>query len=160
MSTKAKISLFLTSLILLNPVAGHASDMFSALSISSAGMKVQNERVRVIAQNIANADTAPIRPGEKPYNRQIISFRNTMDRAQGEKLVNVDKVSKDTKTDFEKKYMPGHPAADADGYVLMPNVDSLVETMDMREASRTYEANLGMYTQTRDMMNRTIDMLR
>lgn len=135
------------------------SDMFSTLSISGAGMKVQNERVRVIAQNIANADTAPAKAGDKPYNRQIISFRNHMDRAEGEKLVEVDKVSKDT-AEFEMKYLPGHPAANAEGYVQMPNVNPLVETMDMREASRSYEANLGMYTQTREMMNRTIDMLR
>lgn len=136
------------------------SDMFSTLSISGAGMQVQNERVRVIAQNIANAQTAPTRPGEKPYIRQIISFKNQMDRAEGQKLVKVDEVSQDTKSNFEKKYMPGHPAADADGYVMMPNVNSLIETMDMREASRTYEANLGMYTQTRDMMSKTIDMIR
>ena len=136
------------------------SDMFSTLSISGAGMRVQNERVRVIAQNIANADTAPSKPGDKPYSRQIISFKNQMDKTEGQKLVKVDEVQKDTKTEFEKKYMPGHPAADADGYVLMPNVNSLVETMDMREASRTYEANLGMYTQTRDMMSKTLDMIR
>ncbi len=136
------------------------SDMFTTMSISGAGMKAQNERVRVIAQNIANSDTAPTKPGEKPYARQIISFKNVMDKQAGSKLVEVDKVSKDTKTQFEKKYMPGHPAADADGYVLMPNVNSLVETVDMREASRPYEANLGMFTQTRDMMNRTIDILR
>ncbi len=135
------------------------SEMFSTLSISSAGMKVQNERVRVIAQNIANAETSPTAPGEKPYTRQIITFKNTMDRVEGEKLVKVGKISKDD-SDFILKYEPGHPAANADGYVQMPNVNSLVETMDMREASRTYEANLGMYTQTRDMMSKTIDMLR
>lgn len=136
------------------------SDMFSALSISSSGMKVQNERVRVIAQNIANVDTAPQKAGDKPYTRQVISFKNELNRFEGQKLVNVDKISKDTKNDYIMKYDPGHPAANADGYVEMPNVSTLVETMDMREAGRTYEANLGMYTQTRDMMNRTIDILR
>jgi flagellar basal-body rod protein FlgC len=136
------------------------TDIFSTLSISGAGMRTQNERIRVIAQNIANADTGPTRPGENPYRRQIISFRNHMDRTAGEKLVQVDKVSQDNRTEFEKKYLPGHPAADADGYVMMPNINPLVETMDMREASRTYEANIGMFTQTRDMMNRTIDILR
>ena len=136
------------------------AEMFSTLSISSAGMRSQDERVRIIAQNIANADTAPARAGENPYQRQVITFKNRMDKVSGEKLVQVDKVSKDQKSEFEQRYMPGHPAADANGYVLMPNVDTLVETMDMREASRTYEANLGMYTQTRDMMSKTIDMLR
>ena len=136
------------------------ADMFSTLTISSAGMRVQNERVRVISQNIANADTAPTKPGEAPYNRQVITFKNTMDKTAGERLVQVDKVQKDVNAKSELKYMPGHPAANADGYVEMPAINPLVETMDMREASRTYEANLGMYTQTRDMMNRTIDLLR
>lgn len=135
------------------------SDMFSTLQISGAGMRVQNERVRVIAQNIANADTAPTKPGEKPYSRQIISFKDRMDKAAGERLVKVDEITTD-KSEFELKYMPGHPAADKDGYVQMPNVSTLVETMDMREASKTYEANLGMFTQTRDMMSRTIDLIR
>jgi len=123
-------------------------------------MRAQSERVRVIAQNIANADTAPSKPGEKPYTRKTISFKNQMDRELGEKLVAVDKISQDTKSDFVKKYMPGHPAADADGYVMMPNVTSLIEMMDMREASKSYEANMGIYTQTRDMASKTIDMLR
>lgn len=136
------------------------SDMFSTLSISSSGMKVQNERVRVIAQNIANVDTAPQKAGDKPYTRQVISFKNTMNKVEGQKLVSVDDVKQDTKSDYIMKYDPGHPAADAEGYVQMPNISTLVETMDMREAGRTYEANLGMYTQTRDMMNRTIDILR
>lgn len=135
------------------------ADMFSSLKISGAGMRVQNERVRVIAQNIANADTAPTKPGEKPYTRQTISFKERMDKAAGERLVSVDDISTD-KSEFQLKYMPGHPAADKDGYVQMPNVSTLVETMDMREASKTYEANLGMFTQTRDMMNRTIDIIR
>ena len=135
------------------------SDMFSTLQISGAGMRVQNERVRVIAQNIANADTAPTKPGEKPYTRQIISFKDRMDKAAGERLVKVDEITTD-KSEFELRYMPGHPAADKDGYVQMPNVSTLVETMDMREASKTYEANLGMFTQSRDMMSRTIDLIR
>ena len=78
----------------------------------------------------------------------------------GAEIVRVKNVTEDNKSDFRLKYMPGHPAADADGYVKMPNVNSLVETMDMREATRSYEANMGMFTQSRDMMNRTIDLLR
>lgn len=136
------------------------SDLLSTMKISGAGMKAQSERVRVIAQNIANADTAPSKPGENPYTRKTISFKNQMDRELGEKLVAVDKISQDNKTDFVKKYMPGHPAADADGYVMMPNVTTLIEMMDMREASKSYEANMGIYTQTRDMASKTIDMLR
>jgi flagellar basal-body rod protein FlgC len=136
------------------------ADMFSTMAISGAGMRVQSERVRVIAENLANADTAPTKPGEKPYTRQQISFKNELDRQRGQKLVTVDKISQDTQKDYELKYMPGHPAADANGYVQMPNVSTLIETMDMREASRSYEANMGMFTQTRDMMSKTIDLLR
>lgn len=136
------------------------SDLLSTMKISGAGMKVQSERVRVIAQNVANVDTAPTKPGETPYTRKTITFKNQLDREMGEKLVTVDKVEQDTSVDYPKKYMPGHPAADADGYVLMPNVTSLVEALDMREASKSYEANMGIYTQTRDMASKTIDMLR
>jgi flagellar basal-body rod protein FlgC len=136
------------------------ADMFSTMAISGAGMRAQSERVRVIAENLANADTAPTKPGENPYTRQTITFKNTLDREVGQKLVKVDKISQDTTKDYEMKYMPGHPGADANGYVKMPNVSSLIESMDMREATRSYEANMGMFTQTRDMMSKTIDLLR
>lgn len=136
------------------------SDTFSTLSISGYGMRAQSERVRVIAQNIANSDTAPLKPGENPYTRQQITFKNELDRKLGEKLVKVDDIKEDTKAEYQMKYMPGHPAADEKGYVKMPNVNSLVETMDMREATKSYEANLGMFNQTREMMNRTISLLQ
>ncbi|MDY0030172.1 MAG: flagellar basal body rod protein FlgC [Pseudobdellovibrionaceae bacterium] len=136
------------------------SDIINTMKISGAGMRVQSERVRVIAQNMANSDTAPSKPGELPYTRKTITFKNQMDREIGEKLVQVDKIEQDKEADYVKKYMPGHPAADADGYVMMPNVSSLIEMMDMREASKSYEANLNMYTQTRDMAAKTIDILR
>jgi flagellar basal-body rod protein FlgC len=136
------------------------AEMFSTLRISGAGMAAQNERVRIIAQNIANADTGPTKPGEEPYRRQVITFKNELDKRVGAKVVQVDQVKEDTKSDFIMKYQPGHPAADENGYVKMPNINSLIETMDMREATRSYEANLGMFTQTRDMMNKTIDLLR
>lgn len=136
------------------------SDIMNTMKIAGAGMRVQSERVRVIAQNVANADTAPSKPGENPYTRKTISFKTMMDKESGENLVRVDKISQDKSQDYVKKYMPGHPAADADGYVMMPNVVALIEMMDMREASKSYEANLGMYTQTRDMASKTIDLLR
>lgn len=137
-----------------------SSDLLGTMKISGSGMRVQSERVRVIAQNVANADTAPSKQGEKPYTRKTISFKNVLDKETGEKLVSVDKISQDTKSGYVKKYMPGHPAADADGYVEMPNVTSLIEMMDMKEASKSYEANMGIYTQTRDMANKTIDLMR
>lgn len=136
------------------------SDLFATMKVSSSGMRVQSERINVIAQNAANADTAPSKPGETPYTRKHISFKNVLDKSTGEKLVTVDKISEDTKSEYLKKYMPGHPAADADGYVQMPNVSTIIEMMDMKEASKSYEANMGIYTQTRDMASKTIDLLR
>lgn len=136
------------------------SDLLSTMAISGAGMRVQSERTRVIAQNMANADTTPSKLGEQPYARKVILFKSELDKKMGEKVVKVDKVIEDRKSDFVKKYMPGHPAADADGYVLTPNVSSLIESMDMREAAKSYEANMGMFTQTRDMASKTIDLLR
>ncbi|MGE4312966.1 MAG: flagellar basal body rod protein FlgC [Pseudobdellovibrionaceae bacterium] len=136
------------------------ADMFTTMSISSHGMRAQAERVRVISENLANADTGPTKPGEEAYVRKTITFKNQLDRTQGQKFVEVDKVDEVKKDQFVKKYMPDHPAADAQGYVDMPNINSLVEMMDMREAQRSYEANLGMVEQSRDMMMRTIDVLR
>ena len=136
------------------------SDLLATLQIANSGMRAQSERTRVIAQNIANADTLPSKAGENPYTRKTISFKNVLDKSVGDKLVKVDKVDEDKNTEYGKKYMPGHPAADANGYVSTPNVTTLIEMMDMREASKSYEANLGMFTQTREMANKTIDMLR
>lgn len=137
------------------------SDLYSAMSISGHGMRAQTERVRIISENIANADTAPSKPGENPYARQTITFKNELDRANDQRLVKVDKVDKE-KGDkaFVLKYMPDHPAADEQGYVKMPNVKTLIEMMDMREAQRSYEANLNMFDQSRSMMSRTINLLQ
>lgn len=136
------------------------SDMWSTLTISAYGMKAQGERTRVIAENIANADTAANTPNEEPYSRKVITFKNEMDRKVGENLVKVEDIADDKKTPFPLKYMPDHPGADANGYVKMPNVNMIIELNDMREAQRSYEANLGMIEQSRSMMMRTIDMLR
>jgi flagellar basal-body rod protein FlgC len=136
------------------------SDLFATMKVSTSGMRVQSERINVIAQNAANADTAPSKPGENPYTRKTIAFKDVLDKTTGQKLVTVDKVSDDTKSEYKKKYMPGHPAADADGYVQMPNVSSIVEMMDMKEATKSYQANMGIFTQTRDMVTKTVDLLR
>lgn len=136
------------------------TDMFSTMKISANGMRAQGERTRVIAENMANADTAPTRPGEEPYVRQVITFENVMDKEIGSKIVKVKDVEKVDKEQFVLKYMPDHPASDGEGYVKMPNINPLIEMMDMREAQRSYEANLGMVEQSRDMMLRTIDVLR
>jgi flagellar basal-body rod protein FlgC len=136
------------------------SDIFSALTISSYGMRAQGERIRVVAENMANVDTAPENKNEDPYTRQVITFKNVMDRELGHKVVEVGDVEKIKENKFIKKYMPDHPAADDNGYVKMPNVNTLIEMMDMREAQRSYEANLGMFEQSRDMNLRLIDVLR
>lgn len=134
-------------------------DLLKTFKISAAGMKVQGTRLRVISENIANADSLPRVPGEMPYRRKLVTFKNELDRRIGLDTVRVDHVRPDPK-EFEKKFEPNHPAADADGYVLVPNVNSLIEMSDMREAQRSYEANLTVIKSTRAMLNATIDILR
>lgn len=136
------------------------SDLFGSMAISAYGMKAQSARVRVISENLANSSTAAPTPESDPYARQKITFKNTLDRTLGEKTVSVDKIYSDTDKPFPVKYMPDHPGADENGYVKMPNVDPLIEIMDMREAQRSYEANLGMIEQSRSMILQTIDLLR
>jgi len=137
-----------------------SSDILNAMKISAMGMKVQGTRLRVTSENLANADTTALKPDGEPYRRQVITFKNELDRKQGLELVEVADVADDTKTPFVDKYLPGHPAADTNGYVKMPNVNALIEVMDVKEAQRSYEANLGMIEQARTMAQRTIDMLR
>lgn len=137
-----------------------SDSMFSAMTTSAWGMRAQGERLRVISENMANASTAPKTPEEDPYARKIITFKNEMDRQHGINLVKVDQIASDPNADFNLKYMPDHPGADEKGYVKMPNVNVLVEMSDMREAQRSYEASLGMLENSRNMMNRTIDLLR
>ncbi|PJB69182.1 MAG: flagellar basal body rod protein FlgC [Alphaproteobacteria bacterium CG_4_9_14_3_um_filter_47_13] len=136
------------------------TELFSAMSISAYGMRAQSDRVRVISENMANASTAAPTPEEDPYTRQFITFKNVLDRKTGLKTVQVDKIDQDYKKPFPIKYMPDHPGADENGYVKLPNVDPLIEAMDMQEAQRSYEANLGMVEQSRNMILQTIDILR
>jgi flagellar basal-body rod protein FlgC len=134
-------------------------ELFNAMNISAHGMRAQSMRMRVVSENLANSETAPNTPTEEPYRRKTISFKNELDRAQGIDKVNVKRIDRDT-SDFRLKFDPNHPAADARGYVRLPNVNTLIETMDMREAQRSYEANLGSIELSRNMMMKTIDMLR
>lgn len=134
-------------------------DLIKSIKISTAGMRVQGTRLRVISENIANADSLPDGPGDTPYRRKQVSFKNVLDRSLDAQRVKVDKIQLD-KTDFDKKYDPQHPAADENGYVAVPNVNPLVEMMDMREAQRSYEANLSIIQVSKSMLTRTIDMLR
>jgi len=134
-------------------------DIIKTMRISGAGMRVQGERLRVIAQNLANANSLPQEPGGKPYQRKVISFKNELDRSLGLKTVRVGKIQAD-KSEFGKRYEPSHPSADTDGYVLTPNVNSMVEMSDMREAQRSYEANLNVIKASKSMLNGMIDILR
>ncbi|MEJ0063784.1 MAG: flagellar basal body rod protein FlgC [Alphaproteobacteria bacterium] len=129
------------------------------MDISASGLTAQTARMRVIAQNLANANTTPSSPTEKPYQRQIVTFRNVFDRVEGAHKVAVAGVTKD-KSPFGKRYEPTNPAADKSGYVQTPNVAVLVETMDMRAAQRNYEANLTVIEASRTMMARTLDLLK
>ncbi|HYE01483.1 MAG TPA: flagellar basal body rod protein FlgC [Alphaproteobacteria bacterium] len=134
-------------------------ELSKALQISAAGMKAQGTRLRVIAENMANADSLPETPNDLPYRRKVVLFRNEMDRALGVERVTVSKIDVDG-GEFDREYMPGHPAADGEGYVLKPNVSTLIEMTDMREAQRSYEANIGVVELSRTMLMRTIDLLR
>jgi flagellar basal-body rod protein FlgC len=133
--------------------------LMDTLIISGAGMKVQSDRLRTTAQNLANAESAGTRPGEEPYRRKTISFEAVMDRDSGVELVQTKRVGTDP-SPFNMKYDPSHPAADAQGYVKMPNVNPLMEMMDMREARRSYEANMNMVESSRAMMTQTINLLQ
>lgn len=134
-------------------------DLLKAIEMASEGMRAQGTRMKVISENLANAETTGKNANELPYQRQLVTFKNVLDRTTKTRHVKVDEVTKD-RSDFILKYDPAHPAADARGYVKMPNVNTLVEMMDMREAQRSYEANLGVIEMSRDMLMRTIDMLR
>ena len=134
-------------------------DLMESLMISAAGMRAQGQRLRVVAENLANADSVSEVAGGDPYRRKTISFKNQLDRELGMETVQVGKVGEDP-SDFRMKYDPGNPAADTKGYVKLPNVNSLIEMSDMREAQRSYEANLRAIEVARSMLQRTIDLIR
>lgn len=129
------------------------------LILAAAGMKAQGDRMRVIAENLANSKSASDEPGGDPYRRKIVTFKNTLDRELNVRMVEVDRVRPD-QTEFPLVYDPSNPAANKDGYVKMPNVNILVELMDLREAQRSYEANLNMIEVSKTMLVRTLDLLR
>lgn len=134
-------------------------DLDKALSISARGMDVQTTRLRVIAENLANQDTTGSTPGADGYRRKTVTFQNMFDRQLGMQAVRVKQVGRDA-GDLQMRYDPSNPAANTDGYVKVPNVNSLVELMDMREAERSYSANLSVMQATRSMLTRTIDLLK
>ncbi len=134
-------------------------DINKSMATAASGMKVQSDRMRVIAENIANANSTAAGAGAEPYRRQVVTFKEAVDSETGAGIVEVARIVRD-KSDFRMSYNPGHPAANAAGYVTMPNVNSLIEMTDMREAQRAYEANLNVVDAARTMMSRTLDLLR
>ena len=137
--------------------------MFDAIreTIMSAshGLSAQSARMRVVAENLANAQSTGSTPGAEPYQRKLTNFAEVMDDESGVSLVTIDRVTRDH-SPFKVEYKPGHPAADEHGYVKLPNVDILIETADMREASRSYSANLQVIKQAREIASMTLDLLR
>lgn len=133
--------------------------LVASLKISATGLEAQSSRLRVVSENLANARSTGDTPGADPYRRKTISFAQELDRAAGVDTVQIKKIGTD-KSDFHEEFDPGNPAADANGVVKYPNVNILVEMADMREANRSYEANLQSIRQARDLINSTIDLLR
>jgi flagellar basal-body rod protein FlgC len=134
-------------------------DLDKSTLIAVSGMRAQAERMRVVSENMANADSLPASPQDMPYRRKTVTFRDVLDRSTGADMVKVNKVDVD-RSQFQKKYEPNHPAADASGYVLAPNVNPLIELMDMREAQRSYEANLDVVSVSKTMLTQTVNMLK
>lgn len=134
-------------------------DLKDSLAVSASGLRAQSLRMRVIAENLANQDSVASTPGGDPYRRQVTTFRAELDRADGKNGVKVTGITTD-KSDFQKVYDPGNPAANAQGYVLKPNVNSLIETADMKAAQRSYEANLNAIEAAKSLTMRTIDLLK
>lgn len=134
-------------------------DFLKSIQVAVSGLRAQSGRMRVISENIANADSTPTTAGGDPYRRKIATFERKFDRELDAETVRLGRISRDQGA-FKTKLEPGHPAADANGYVKIPNVNSTIESMDLREAQRSYEANLNVVTSTRRMIQRTLDILR
>jgi flagellar basal-body rod protein FlgC len=134
-------------------------DFIKSIAIAASGLRAQAGRMRVIAENIANADSTAQRAGDNPYRRKIPTFTSALDRSLDAQVIELGRVRNDP-SDFQLKYQPGHPAADVNGNVKYPNVNSLVEMADMKEAQRSYEANINVISATRRMLQRTIDILK
>jgi flagellar basal-body rod protein FlgC len=133
-------------------------DFSTSMAVTAAGMRVQSERMKVISENIANADSTSPTPGADPYRRKVPTVTSKFDRELGANLVENGKTVAD-KSEFRSQYDPGNPNADKQGYVKLPNVDPLIEIMDMREAQRSYEADLTVMDATKQMLAKTVDLL-
>lgn len=134
-------------------------DSISAtMKIAATGLQAQSLRVRMTAENIANANSTSAAPGGDPFRRKTVVFESEFDRTFGAELVKIKRIGVDP-SEFTEVYNPSHPGANADGYVKMPNVNPLIEMTDMREASRSYDANLNIIEQARSMAANTLSLL-
>jgi flagellar basal-body rod protein FlgC len=140
-------------------MADDSGDFARSMGIATSGLRAQAGRMRVISENIANAESTSQNPGGDPYRRKVPSFSSTLDRALDAKVVSLARIKPDQSA-FRVKYEPSNPAADPTGNVKYPNVNSLIEMTDMRDAQRSYEANLNIISATRRMIQRTLDILK
>ncbi|MEI9996520.1 MAG: flagellar basal body rod protein FlgC [Rhizomicrobium sp.] len=134
-------------------------DFTTSLIVAASGMRAQSDRMKTIAENIANANSTSATPGGDPYRRKISTVKSAFDRELGATLVTPGKPVADA-SEFRMQYDPGNPNADAKGYVKLPNVNALVEIMDMRDAQRSYEADLTVMDASKSMLARTVDLLK
>jgi flagellar basal-body rod protein FlgC len=134
-------------------------DFIKSLQIAASGLHAQLGRMRIITENIANADSTATTPGGDPYRRKIVTFASVLDHTLGAEVVKLGRVQPDN-SDFRIKHEPGNPAADANGDVKYPNVNTLVELTDLRDAQQSYQSDLNVITATRRMLQRTIDILK
>lgn len=133
--------------------------LVASMRTAASGLQTQSQRIKVVSENLANLDSTGKTPGSDPYRRKLVTFQSAMDEVSGAEMVAVDRVIHDP-AGFRTEYRPGDPAADAKGYVKLPNVNMITEVTDMREANRSYEANLQVIKQARDMISMTIDLLK
>jgi len=140
------------------PVTG-SGPLVQAMATAASGMSTQATRMRVAAENIANAQSTAAVPGGDPYRRKLVTFSQMVDRGTGAELVRLDNIRSDPR-DFRTVYDPAHPASDERGYVKLPNVDPLIEQADMRTAARSYEASISVMQQARTLYSKTLDILR
>ncbi len=134
-------------------------DLLKSMKISASGMKAQGERMRVISENLANKDSVGSTAEQDPYRRKVVTFSNVLDKEIDARRVVVDDVTED-KSEFGSRFDPNHPAANEEGYVKVPNVNALVEVMDMKETQRSYQANLGAIDASKKMIMQTLEILR
>lgn len=150
---------FILFLIFAKSACATEDSLQKSIQIATKGNEIQSERLKIAAENLANEHTTSDKPGGQPYRRKIMFVENKFDKKKKSNLLRVKKFSED-KSPLEIRHDPTHPAADANGYVKMPNVRKMVEMADASEAQRSYEANLGVIEMSRSMIGKTLDVIR